>query len=675
MFGGGLQTPTPPWTAWTRDHRLTIARNGGLEELDAQKMTSRTLAGAGTIGAAARKAGLKGFDAGAPVTADARTAVYLVGDRLAAFDLTHKRFTPIDRGEIKDVQLSPNGRLIAYAKDRDLYVADLASGKPHRLTTAGPRQLNGVLTWVYWEEILGRVELAYRWSPDSRRLLYLQTDESPVKESSFIDYRSRPPKVWTQAYPFAGQPNPKVRAGVIAATGGPTAWLKPGTYEYLVRLGWTPEGEPWVLTMNRRQTQTDLWVGERAAHVLTDRNPAWVNLTNDVFFLKGGKGVLMNSQRDGYDRIYRFDRKGRIMNAVTPPRRSIGSTGLWVSEGIRHVDEAAGTVWVQMQEPDWRSVQLYRVRLDGTGYKRLTRATGGHVATVSPDGTAFLDGHSGLNRFPQEELCDAGGKVRKAMTPPFALPSSYAPAEAVAIRARDGYPLSAYVRKPKDFDPSRRYPVVVCVYGGPGLPLTTDAWKGFEEQLFTDAGYVYLVVDPRSATTVDARTPRAVKGHAVGDAELRDVVDAVRWLKGQPYIDPKRFGIWGWSGGGNFALLALTRSDEFAAGMAGAPVTDWKLYDTFYTETLMGLPQENPRGYAVTRRWPDAKNLHGRLLIMHGTHDDNVHPINEETFVKALMDAGKTCEMMVFPMQKHGLDAEAERQMMRTMLDFFRRSL
>lgn len=665
-----------PWTAWSSTNRLAVLGEGDMEMVDPKTGTRTpwvTKAAFATARKGAKLAAPQAYDPGLS------RLVYRFGKELAVYDVAARRFAVVDRGDVHGLAFSPDGTRLAYAKDRDLYVWSVANGRTTRLTTADrPRLLNGVLSWVYWEELLSRQEIAFHWSPDSRRLAYLQTDESPVKESLFIDFDATPPTVHPQAYPFAGGPNPKARVGVVSALGGPTTWLKPGPYEYVSRFGWTPKGQPWLLTLNRRITRSELWLADAATgagrRLLFDTDPQWVNLTEDVRFLPDGK-VLMNSQRDGYDRLYRWEAGGKVLNAVTPPRQSLDKP-LFATGGLRWVDPKGVTLLFASSDPQRLERQLYRVRTDGGSFGEVTTEPGTHRVAVSPDGDSFVDVQSRLDEPPRTTLRRMDGRVVAVLNERAPLPPTYRKAQMLRVAARDGFRLPAYVRLPVGYDSTKRYPTVVYIYGGPGLPSVADAWGGTMDQTFASAGYVTFVVDPRSATLLNERLARTMKGRASGPKQVEDLVDAVRWLKKQPYVDPARVGIWGWSGGGTFTLSALTRTKEFAAGVAVAPVTDWRYYDTVYTETLMGLPSDNPMGYKSTAQWRNAKDLHGRLLLMYGTHDDNVHPINEEKFLDALIGAGKTAEVMVFPNRKHDIgDDKAFATVYRTMLDFFRRSL
>lgn len=667
-----------PWTAWSSANRLAVSRNGGIDLLDPRTGVWKTLVGQNRLAEMARAARIGGAELDRPDASvpDFSRFAYRVGKSVFVYEVAGRRLTRVDQGEIPSFAFSPDGRRLAYAKDRDLYVWTAATGKSQRLTTAPPRILNGVLSWVYWEEIQSRAEGAFAWSPDSRRVAYLQTDESPVRPSVFVDFDGPPPTLHSQTYPFAGGPNPKVRVGVISAEGGDTTWLKAGASEYVERFGWTPKGAPWALTLDRRQIRSELWLGDLLGvgrRILYDTNPQWVNLTDDVRFLPDGT-VLMNSQRDGYDRLYRWSGQGAILNAVTPPHTSLAKP-LFETHGLLWVDPRGTSLVFAGGDPQNFGTQAFRASPAGKTTP-ITSEPGSHAVSVSPDGVFVTDEQTSLDGPPRLVVRRIDGRVIAVLSERRPLPPGYQPAQVKRVPARDGFGLPAYVRLPFGYDPAKRYPAIVSVYGGPGLPQVLDAWRGVEDQFFASAGYVVFVVDPRSATLLDERLPRSVKGHAVSTRELNDLVDAVRWLKTQPYVDPARVGLFGWSGGGSFTLLGLTRSKEFAAGVAVAPVTDWRYYDTVYAERLMGLPAENPKGYAETALWRSASSLHGRLLMMYGTHDDNVHPINEEKFLDALIGAGKTAEVMVYPNRKHDLgDPAAYESVFRTMLDFFGRSL
>jgi dipeptidyl-peptidase-4 len=315
--------------------------------------------------------------------------------------------------------------------------------------------------------------------------------------------------------------------------------------------------------------------------------------------------------------------------------------------------------------------------------ERLTGEDGTHRILFRGDGAYYLDSWSAIDQLPALTLRRPEGGEAVVVSPqrPERLePFDLLPRELFTIKTSDGFPMPAMMLKPRGFDPATRYPVVIYVYGGPSAPSVSDSWGGgardLYEQVLANEGFIVLRVDNRSAAAISKTLENSIVGNAYGSGELADLLDAVRWLKGQSYVDPDRVGIWGWSGGGSFTLLALTGSKEFRAGIAVAAVSDWRYYDTRWAEAIMKTPNANPEGYEKTSHVERAHNLSGRLLLVYGTYDDNVHPQNSWRFVNELIDSGITLDMMVYPMRKHGIkDDPAQKHLYTTMLEFWERNL
>ena len=626
-----------------------------------------------------------------PVSFDraGRTAVYLLQADLFLLDLRSSRFERLTRTSEAETapRLSPDGAKLAFVRGNDLIVLDLGKRAETRLTTDGsPTILNGALSWVYWEEVFGHADAGYWWSPDSTAIAFLRTDESLVSVIPFVDFTPAVPRVLRQAYPKAGGANPVVRLGVVEIESRKTAWVEPSDvpYEYMIQVKWLPDSRRVAFeTLNRRQDRTDVYVMERSGgacrRVLTETDPAWVN-DIDFQFLADGRHLLATSDRDGHTHLFRYTLEGERVNAVTTGPWSVRGPMDWQDAPLDAavVDEARGVVYFTAQEKSPVERHLYRVGLDGSGMRRLSHENGVHRISWSPDRRTYLDVHSSHVTLPSLSLHDPEGLTKSVLAPPAndllaAFPVQYP--EMLTIPAEDGFPLPARIFKPKGFDPKRRYPVIFNVYGEPNAPFVKDAWDGgtLFNQVLLHQGYLVVNVDPRSATGVSKAVENAVLHRVGGDVELRDLVAAVRWVKAQSWADPSRLGIWGWSGGGTTTLLAVTRSSEWKAAIAVAPVTDRAYYDTKYVETFMKTPQENPEGYEYVSLVKRAKDLHGRLLLVHGTYDDNVHPQNTWHFADELVKAGKPFDMMIYPMRKHGIeDRAARRHLFNKMLEFWK---
>jgi dipeptidyl-peptidase-4 len=623
----------------------------------------------------------------------ARQAAYVFADDLFLLDLSASRFERLTRTPEKESlpRLSPDGRKLAFVRGNDLFVLDLAARVETRLTSDGSDSvLNGAFSWVYWEEIFDHQDAGFWWSEDSGAIAFLRTDESAVSLVSFPDLKPSVPRVISQRYPKAGAPNPAVRVAIVEVESGRAVWMdeEQAPYEYVVAVEWSPDSRRVAVQVeNRLQTRLGLYFVDRASgkptRILTETDAAWVN-AHDLEFIEGGKGFLWSSERDGYTHLYRYGADGKLQNPVTKGPWSVRGPGSFTSAplgAIATVDDARGLVYLTALEKSPVERHLYRVRLDGSGLERLSREAGVRRVTFSPDRRFYLEIHSSHTTLPSLSLRDADGVLKATPAPPRAdllagldvqLP------ELSTVPAEDGTPLHARILKPRGFDPARRYPVILHVYGGPGAPVVVDAWHGslWFNQLLLKEGYVVASIDNRSATAASRAHETSVSRRVWSDGELADLVSGVRWLKAQPWVDPERVGIWGWSGGGMFTLVGLTRTQEFKAGIAVAPGTDWRFYDTKFTEAYMKAPAENPEGYEHTSLPPRAKDLHGRLLIVFGTYDDNVHPQNSWAFVDKLVEAKIPFDMMVYPMRKHGIeDRPASIHLFNKMLEFWKQRL
>jgi len=620
-------------------------------------------------------------------------AAYTFADDLFLLDLAASRFERLTRtgGKESLARLSPDGRKLAFVRGNDLFVLDLASRAESRLTSDGADSiLNGALSWVYWEEVFDHADAGYWWSEDGSAIAFLRTDESAVSQVGFPDFKPSVPRVITQRYPKAGGANPTVRLGIVEVGSGTTVWMDPeaAPYEYVVAVEWSPDNRRVaVQTENRLQTRLDLYFVDRTSgkptRVLTETDAGWVN-THDLEFVEGGKGFLWSSERDGYTHLYRYTADGTLVNPVTKGPWSVRGPGGFTTAplgAIAAVDETRGLVYFTALEKSPVERHLYCVRLDGSGQERVSREDGVHRVTFSPDHRFYLDAHSSHATLPSLSLRDADGTLRATPAPPrvelLAGLDVQVP-ELLTVPAEDGTPLQASLLKPKGFDPARRYPVILAVYGGPGAPTVLDQWGGnvYFNQLLLKEGYIVASIDNRSATAASRAHETSVARRLWSDGELGDLLAGVRWLKAQTWVDPERVGVWGWSGGGMFTLVALTRSKEFKAGIAVAPGTDWRFYDTKFTEAYMKPPAENPEGYDHTSLVSRAKDLHGRLLLVFGTYDDNVHPQNSWAFVDEAVKAGIPFDLMAYPMRKHGIeDRPARIHLFHKMLEFWKQRL
>ena len=574
---------------------------------------------------------------------------------------------------------SPDGRMVSFVRGNDLYVVELASKRERRLTTTGgEKTLNGRLDWVYEEEVYGRGnKRAYWWSPDSTRLAYLSLDETPVRTFPVVDHIPREQVLEETPYPLAGDPNPLVRLGVVSAQGGATRWVDTSAYKptdlLIVRVAWSPDSRRVVYqAQNREQTFLDLNAADAAtgktARLFQEKTPAWVEPTDDnPRWLKDGS-FLWRSERTGWMHIYHYNPDGKLIKQVTG--------GKWEARSLDAVDESAGLVYFRGTEHSHIAEQVYRIKLDGTQLTRLTEAEGTHNSSFNPAATLFIDKWSDINTPTQTRLHSADGAVvrvieenRVEVLKQYKLGTP----EFLQVKTRDGFAMEAMMIKPPDFDPSKKYPVMEFTYSGPHAPQVKNAWGATTymwHQLLAERGYIIWYCDNRTASGKGAESAWRVYKN-FGELELRDLEDGLNYLKKLPFVDGERIGIWGWSFGGYMTSYALTHSRSYKLGIAGGTVSDWANYDSIYTERYMLTPEHNADGYKSSGPTASAANLHGKLLLIHGAIDDNVHMANTIQLAYALQKANKPFQLMLYPKSRHGVTDPALVKHMRQMMTDF----
>jgi dipeptidyl-peptidase-4 len=606
-------------------------------------------------------------------------------DDLLFYDIERNQATPLTSGpaQEKEAELSPDDRLVAFVREGNLFVADVARGRERQLTAdGGPDVQNGLLDWVYQEEVYGRgAYRAFWWSPDSTRIAFLQVDDSEVPKAPVLNHAQRNPVLEMTRYPKPGDPNPRVRLGVASVTGGGITWVDTARYDgsefLVVRVSWTPDSQKVVfLVQNREQTWLDLNLfgmkEGKSNLVLRETSPAWVDVLDLPLWLKDGS-FIWRSERNGWAHLYRYQPDGKLQGTIT--------SGEWKVDRVHGVDEANQWLWFSGSKDGPIESHVYRVRLDGGGLSRLSQEAGNHSANFNANLSLFLDTWSNAETPSQLRLHQADGAVVRAISvaPPEALKQlKLCKPEFLQVKTADGFLMEAMLIKPPDFNPARKYPVMWFLYGGPGAPTVRNQWLGRNHlwyQLLAHKGYLVWACDNRSASGKGAKSAWTAF-RKLGEAELRDLEEGVRWLKSQPFVDGARIGLSGWSYGGYMTSYALTHSKSFKIGIAGAPPTDWGLYDSIYTERYMGLPRDNPQGYEAGSVLKAAANLEGKLLLVHGLIDDNVHVENSIQLMEALQKAGKQFEVMFYPNSRHGVMIPALVYHMRQMmLDFIVRNL
>lgn len=601
-----------------------------------------------------------------------RLAPTSMNEKRTAFHFTHNNDLYVCQlDELKLIQLtktpkeeeslesfSPDGKWMAYVKKNNLYVVDLATQSEKQITKDGSELIfNGRADWVYYEEIFLRRRKAYWWSPDSSQIAFLRFDDNPVPLFTVTDQIPLHQKLEKTRYPKAGDPNPLVKVGIASIKDAKVVWAKTGDYDpenlLITRVGWFPDSKrAWFYVMNRSQTWLDVMTSTadgKSTRLFRETTKAWIDNPEPLKFLKDGSFLIL-SERSGWKHVYHYEKDGKLRRPITD--------GKWEVRRIHHVDENKGLLWLSGTRDDHLGENLYRVELTNGKIERLTHEAGGHRTQVNPNGTLFVDSWSDFETPTRVALRDEKGElVRYLDTNPVRIREKYdfAKLEHVQIKAPDGFLLEATVLKPPHFDAKKKYPVWLKTYGGPHAPMVSRSWRGgrISDQALAQMGFVIFYVDPRSASGKGAES--AWTAHRqLGVQELKDLETAVKWISSHSWVDGKRIGMSGGSYGGFLTAYAMTHSKIFAAGIASAPVTDWAYYDTIYTERYMGTPKDNAEGYRKTSVVKAAKNLSGRLLIVHGLMDDNVHPQNTFQFIYQLQRANKDFELMVYPRSRHG---------------------
>ena len=611
----------------------------------------------------------------------ARTATLVThADDLFYYELDGDFAVRLTTGPEPEVgeEFSPDGRFVSFVRDHNLHLVEVATQRERALTRdGGPELFYGRLDWVYQEELYGRGDFkGYWWSPDSQRIAFLKLDESPVHEFTIVDHLPSRLKTEVKNYPKAGDPNPLVELGVAGAVGGPVAWVDTSRYRpsehLIVRVGWTPDGRQIVFQLqDREQIWLDLNLADATTGamktLLRETTPAFVEITDQPYWLDDGT-LLWQSERTGYRHIYHYKGDGSLIRQVTE--------GDWEVRKLHGVDRRHN--WIYFTATEHRPIEehVYRVRLDGTGLERLSQRPGSHAAQFSPDFRHYLDTWSDVQTPKKVFLHTAdGGQVRVVDDNPVSALGEYrlGGVEFLQIPTRDGFLMEAMLIKPPDFDPGRKYPVLQYNYGGPHAPVVRNAWLGDRflwHHLLAQRGYVIWMCDNRSASGKGMKPVWETYGR-LGEVELRDMEDGLAWLKRQSWVEEDRIGLWGWSYGGFMAAYAMTHSTSYKLAIAGAPVTDWRLYDSIYTERYMRRPQNNTAGYDATSVLKAAANLHGKLLLLHGTTDDNVHFQNTVKLVYALQQAGKEFELMIYADSRHRVRDRAELLHLRRVMTRF----
>jgi dipeptidyl-peptidase 4 len=603
---------------------------------------------------------------------------FVGGESLAWLDLKSQtsRVLISGRGALSDVKISPDGKYVSFIREHNIWLVGVADGKERAFTTGGIEETRkGELDWVYPEEL--DLLTAYWWAPDSNSIAYLQMDERPVSQFPMVDFQSTTGQADLQRYPVAGGKNPVVHVFVAPVNGGEAQAMDTGsdTNVYIARVNWlTDSHHVAIQRLNRDQNQLDLLLADvstgKSSMLLSETDKYWINVSDNLHFLKDGKRFLCSSERSGFRHLYLYDLNGKVLAQLTH--------GDWEVSHLQGVDEAKGLVYFTATEKSPLERQLYRVSLDGNGFTRVTKEEGTHSPQLSPDNVFFVDTYSNVMTPPRQDLYRVDG-ARSAVINENKVPElaqyHLSPVQFVTVKSRDGVSLNAFVIKPPQFDPNKKHPVIVYTYGGPHAQVVLNAWERENflwSQMMAQHGYIIFALDNRGSFGRGHAFEASIY-HQLGVQELADQRDGVAWLQQQPWADSARIGIWGWSYGGYMTLQAMFEAaDLFKVGFAGGPVTDWHYYDSIYTERYMGLPEKNPEGYKNCSPVMHATGLKGKLLIAHGTGDDNVHYSNTLDVINSLISDGKYVEVIAAPGRGHGASDPAARKIIFTrVMQFF----
>ena len=600
------------------------------------------------------------------------------------YDITTKKVSKVFDFQVQEPTFSPDGKKIAFARDNNLFVYDIASKQITAITSDGKKNsvINGITDWVYEEEFA--FVRAFDWSKDSKKVAYIRFDESQVPEFSMSMFKKDLyPTVETFKYPKAGEKNSEVSLHIydIASKGTQNVNLSQYTDFYIARMKWTNEAN--VLSaqvLNRHQDNLDLLFidGNSGATkvALNEKDKAYIDVTDNLTFLKDNS-FIWTSEKDGFNHIYLYDKTGKLKNQVTK--------GNWEVTNYYGFDEKNNTVFYQSVENGSINRDVYSINLNGKNKVRLSKSTGTNAATFSPNFQYFITTFSSATQPTTYTLNEAkkGAQVQviennEALATKlkgYDLPAK----EFFVLKTAKGNELNAWILKPKDFDPNKKYPVFMYQYSGPGSQQVNNDWNGSDDywfQMLAQKGYIVACVDGRG-TGFKGAAFKKVTQKELGKYEVEDQIDAAKVIGNYPYIDKNRIGIWGWSYGGFMASNCILKgADVFKMAIAVAPVTNWRFYDSIYTERYMQTPQENATGYDENSPINHVNKLKGKYLLIHGSGDDNVHVQNSMQMIEALIQANKQFDSEIYPDKNHGIYGGKTRiQLYTKMTNFIKENL
>lgn len=599
------------------------------------------------------------------------------------YDLKTQKLSPLDAEHAPQTlaEYSPDGTKVSFIHGNDLFVKTIASGKVEKLTQDGKRNkiINGTTDWVYEEEF--SITKAYGWSPDSKYIAYLRFDEKEVPEYSMDTYGGLYPEAYTFKYPKAGEVNSVVTAHCISVENKKAQQISMGSYEYIPRLNWSYTSNQLIIqTMNRHQSELNYWLvdvvkGKVTSKIFfTEKSTTYIDIDDNLLILKDGKSILRTSEESGYRHIYQLNFDGSVKQITTGPWDVIDFLGF---------DESSKQIYFSSAEKGAIHKSIYSVETSGENKRDLTPKIGYNEAEFLNGMHYFIHTYSNANQAPVYQLCKSDGSVVRLLESNQAFMDKLkkerlSTKQFIEVNA-NGVKLNASVILPVGFDPSKKYPMYVNVYGGPGHNEVLDAWDGndyFFHQLLAQKGYIIFQVDPRGTMYQGVGFKKSTYLQ-LGKLEIEDVMNAVKEYAKNSFVDASRVGIMGWSYGGFMASLGITKgADVFKMAIAVAPVTNWRYYDNIYTERFMRTPQENADGYDRNSPINFVDNVKGKYLLIHGSADDNVHFQNTMDMTTALVKANKQFELFVYPDKNHGIyGGNTRNHLFQLMLTFIESNL
>jgi dipeptidyl-peptidase-4 len=578
------------------------------------------------------------------------------------YDLKTQSLTALDEAHAPQTlaEYSPDGTKVSFIHGNDIFVKDLMTGKVRKMTEDGKRNkiINGTTDWVYEEEFA--ITKAYGWSPDSKYLAFLKFDERDVPEFQMAIYGELYPQQYTYKYPKAGEDNSIVSLHLLQVSSGKAQKIELGKYEYIPRLNWSETSNQLIVqTMNRHQNELNYWLLDcnskqvSTKQLYQEKSDTYIEVDDNLCMLKDGKSFLRCSEMSGYNHIYRIGFDGSVQSVTS---------GNWDVIEFLGIDQDAAVVYYASAEPGAIYKSVYSVRIDGSQKTNLTPVLGYHHAEFLSGMKYFIHSYSTANTPPVIELRKASGELVRVLEQNNDLLSKMkgerlSPKTFLTIQTPEAT-LNASLILPLNYDPAKKYPVFVNVYGGPGHNEVLDSWDGndyFFHQLLAQNGYMVLSIDPRG-TQYRGTAFKKSTYLQLGRLEIEDVLAATKAFAKRPDVDASRLGIMGWSYGGFMSSLAMTKGQGlFKVGIAVAPVTNWRYYDNIYTERFLRTPQENAKGYDENSPINFVRDLQGKYFLIHGAADDNVHYQNSMEMITALVKANQQFDLFIYPNKNHGI--------------------